>query len=118
MSLSITGEIKEILPVESGVSKATDKEWKRQGFVIDTGAQYNPEVYLGLFGQEKIDMLANFKVGQHVDVAFNLSSRRWEKEGKVSYFTSCDVWKMDLDKSITPMDEAPVMAAQEDDLPF
>ena len=38
MSLAVKGRITKILSIESGTSKA-GKEWKKQGFVIDTGAQ-------------------------------------------------------------------------------
>ena len=47
MSLAITGKLVKALDVESGTSKA-GKEWKKQSFVIDTGAQYNPE-YVSVF---------------------------------------------------------------------
>ena len=36
------GKVIEILPIESGISKA-QKEWKRQSFVIDNYDQYNPK---------------------------------------------------------------------------
>ena len=32
-------------------------EWKKQSFVLDTGAQYNPEICLQLFGDDKIAIL-------------------------------------------------------------
>ena len=57
MSLSIKGRITQILDVESGTSKA-GKEWKKQAFVVDTGAQYNPLVCFSLFGEEKINIHA------------------------------------------------------------
>ena len=62
MSLSIKGKINQILSVESGTSKA-GKEWKKQSFVVDTGAQYNPLVCFSLFGEEKISMLTNLSGG-------------------------------------------------------
>jgi hypothetical protein len=39
MSLTIKGKLSRKLSVESGTSKA-GKEWKKQSFVVDTGAQY------------------------------------------------------------------------------
>lgn len=76
MSLSIKGKLAQILAVESGTSKA-GKEWKKQGFIIDTGDQYNPNVCFSLFGEDKIGMLSNFSVGQEIEVSFNLSSREF-----------------------------------------
>jgi hypothetical protein len=49
MSLAVKGRITKVLSIETGTSKA-GKEWKKQSFVLDTGAQYNPEVCFSLFG--------------------------------------------------------------------
>ena len=109
MSLGIKGKITKRLPIEKGTSKA-GKEWQKQSFVIDTSAQYNPEVCFSLFGDEKIAMLTNFKDGDDVSVAFNVSSR--EFNGK--FYHNLDAWKInaaDQTKN-TPIVE------EEDDLPF
>ena len=90
MSLSIKGRIKQILPVESGTSRA-GKSWRKQSFVVDTGAQYNPDVCFGVFGDDKIDMLSKYNAGQEVEVSFNVSSR--EYNGK--YYHNIDAWKID-----------------------
>ena len=73
MSLTIKGKLSRKLSVESGTSKA-GKEWKKQSFVVDTGAQYNPEVCFQLFGEDKIQMLSSHNEGDQVEVSFNLSS--------------------------------------------
>jgi len=88
--LKVKGKIVKVLAIESGESKA-GKEWKKQGFVIDTGAQYNPKVCFNLFGDDKIDMLKNFGEGEEVDVYFNISSR--EFNGK--YYHNIDAWKIE-----------------------
>lgn len=87
--LKISGKITNILDVEEGTSKA-GKPWKKQSFVIDTGAQYNPEVCFGVFGDEKVDMLSSFHEGQDVEVKFNISSR--EFNGK--YYHNIDAWNI------------------------
>ena len=89
-NLAVKGRIKQILDVESGKSKA-GKEWKKQGFVLDTGAQYNPDVCFSLFGDDKIAVLRNFTQGDEVEVAFNVSSR--EYNGK--WYHNIDAWKID-----------------------
>jgi hypothetical protein len=87
--LKVKGTISKILEVESGTSKA-GKEWQKQGFVIDTGAQYNPEVCFSVFGDEKVDMLSSFVEGQEIEVKFNISSR--EFNGK--YYHNLDAWNI------------------------
>jgi len=120
MSLVVKGKIISILEMESGVSKA-GKEWKKQSFVVDTGAQYNPTVCFSLFGEEKINMLRDFGNGQEVEVAFNVSSR--EFNGK--WYHNIDAWKISSlgQGSSAPMNEAPApeidaAPAEDDDLPF
>jgi len=89
--LKIKGRITSKLEVETGTSKA-GKEWQKGGFVIDTGAQYNPEVCFSLFGEEKIEMLSKFKEGDEVEVLFNISSREFNDK----YYHNLDAWKIDF----------------------
>jgi len=86
----IKGTIKTILEVESGTSKS-GKEWKKQSFVVDTGNEYNPEVCFSVFGDEKVENLSNYKVGDEVNVGYNLSSR--EYNGR--YFHNVDAWRIE-----------------------
>ena len=122
MSLTVNGKIVNILNVESGTSKA-GKEWKKQSFVIDTGDQYNPNVCFSLFGDDKIAMMANYSVGQDVEVSFNLSSR--EFNGK--WYHNIDAWRINPQAAGAPAggDVPPPTAAdmasdgaETDDLPF
>lgn len=119
MSLSVKGRITNIIEVESGTSKA-GKEWKKQSFVVDTGAQFNPLVCFSLFGEEKINMLRDFGNGQEVEVAFNVSSR--EFSGK--WYHNIDAWKITgVGQGVPAGNAAPAPAiddapAEDDDLPF
>ena len=87
--LKVIGKITKVLDIESGVSKS-QKEWKKQTFVIDSGSQFNPEVAFSLFGDDKIKMLSRFEVGKEVEVKFNVSSR--EFNGK--YYHNLDAWSI------------------------
>lgn len=121
MSLSITGKIKHKLELESGTSKA-GKEWKSQSFILDTEANYNPDICFKLFGEEKIKLLNDLNEGEKVHVYFNLSSREWN--GK--WFTSADAWKIekingDQTEEVIDDSDIPVFENnqnEEDDLPF
>ncbi len=124
MSLTITGKLLKILPVESGTSKE-GKEWKKQNFVVDSYNQYNPEVCFNAFGDEKIKSLSNFKEGEEITVSFNLSSR--EFNGK--YYHNIDAWRIekslgnptvsagDIVQKLEPS-VIPASAPIDDDLPF
>lgn len=89
MNLEMKGKLAKVLDAQKGVSKA-GKEWVKQSIVLDNGAKFNPEICFNLFGQEKVDMLSDFNVGDDIEVLFNLSSREY----KGNYYTSADVWKM------------------------
>ena len=41
--MDVKGKLVKKLDVESGISKSK-KVWKKQTVVIDTGAEYNPEI--------------------------------------------------------------------------
>ena len=127
MSLSVKGRVSNILAIESGVSKA-GKEWKKQGFIIDTGEQYNPEICFSVFGEDKLQMVAGITVGEEVEVHFNLSSR--EFNGK--YYHNIDAWRIEKGsaqaaQNVVPNNAAPLPtsetpfdsnSAESDDLPF
>lgn len=127
MSLEITGRITQVLSIESGQSKA-GKEWRKQSFVIDSGAQFNPLVCFSLFGDDKINMLRDFGSGQEVKVSFNVSSR--EYNGR--WYHNLDAWRIEAVGQNAPADaKAPVgdepfvsvnqdlsSEEEEDDLPF
>ena len=101
-SLTMTGKIHHISDTKSGVSKA-DKEWIALEFVIDTNAEYNPLIAFKVFGEKKVKEFQekNHKLGDIVDVSFNLSSR--EHEGR--YYTSADMWKIDSVVETEPAQE-------------
>lgn len=113
MSLQVKGKITKILDVEKGESKA-GKEWQKINFVVDTGAEFNPEVCFQIFGEEKVNNFTQYnKVGSDVEVSFNVSSR--EYNGK--YYHNLDAWKVWGVKEET-QEATPVAQEAADDLPF
>ena len=83
-------KITKVNEVESGTSKA-GKAWKKLTFVGETQEQYNNLYAFELFGEEKVDSFVKYnKVGDVVDVDFNVSTREWEGR----YFTSLSAWKV------------------------
>lgn len=45
--------------------------------------------------QDKTTLVDNFNIGDEVKVFFNIRGNKWEKDGKVSYFTNLDAWKIE-----------------------
>ena len=98
----IKGKIKAFLEVQSGISK-TDKEWKKQTFIVTNkdGYQGAEQLYpFEVFGVEKVDNLTKYnKVGQEVEVSFRIGCNEW----KDKYYTSLNAWRIDkVAESETP----------------
>lgn len=92
--MNIKGKVKAVLPVDSGTSK-NGNAWQKGGFVITTEGQYPKDVAFTLFGEDKIAQCP--KVGEEVDVHFDLSSR--EYNGK--WFHDIQAWKIDRPQANT-----------------
>lgn len=111
--LKVTGKITEVSDVKTGVSKA-GKEWKSLSFVIDNGAEYNNESEFSIFGAEKVDNFAKYnKLGDTVDVSFNINLRR-TADGKK--FQNLDAWR--VFKGVAEGVDAVLAGDDNDSLPF
>lgn len=106
--MEVKGKVVKKLPIESGISKS-EKEWKKQVIVIDTGADYNPEIAIQAFGDDKIKDLNKLSVGDLVLIKCNVSSR--EYNGK--YFHNIDGWFFTKNTK-----EEGVVVPDSEDLPF
>lgn len=90
-NLELKGTITAIAEVQEGTAKSSGKTWKKSGFVVETKGEYPKSVYFTVFGEEKVNNLLKFnKVGQDVDVSFNVESR--EYNGK--YYTDLQAWRI------------------------
>ena len=90
-NLELNGTITVISEVQEGTAKSSGNTWKKCGFAVETKGEYPKSVYFTVFGEEKVDNLLKFnKVGQNVDVSFNVESR--EYSGK--FYTDLNAWKI------------------------
>jgi len=92
MSFELTGKIIEILATQT----ITDK-FKKREFIVEykdnpSGAyvQYLKFQFTG----DKVTMLDSYKPGQDVNISFNIKGRKYEKDGRVSYFMDLEAWKI------------------------
>mgnify|MGYP003638869292 CR=1 FL=1 len=74
--MEVKGKLVKKLAVESGISKS-EKQWKKQTVVVDTGADYNPEIAIQAFGDEKIKDLDKLSIGDEVVIKCNVYSREY-----------------------------------------
>ena len=110
--MKVTAKITKVMEATSGTS-ATGKEWKKLSFLAETTEEYNNLYCFEVFGEEKVDNFLKFnKVGQLVDIDFNVKTNEW----KDRYFTSLQAWK--IFKAEDSMSVPAPMEEQTGDLPF
>jgi len=81
--------------------------------------------------QNNCDKLDGYNEGDEVKVTFNLRGREYTKDGRTSYFTNLDAWKIEAPTASAPPaappssdagfptpDDAPPLPTSNDDLPF
>lgn len=85
--LNISGIVLNILPLQSGTSKAGN-QWQKQDFILETGGQYPRKVCICLFG----DNVAKFplQVGQSVTASVDIESR----EFNARWYTDVRAWNV------------------------
>ena len=105
--MEVKGKLVKKLDVESGISKS-EKAWQKQTCIIDTGGDFNNEVAVSAFGEDKINSLNKLEVGMDVVILCNVYSR--EYKGK--YYHNIDGYHFTNNSKI----ENPV--SDSDDLPF
>jgi hypothetical protein len=101
MSFEITGTIHEI----SDTNQVSDR-FKKREFVVEKkenngGAVFQDYIKFQLT-QDRVSLVDNFKVGDEVKIMFNIRGNRWEKAGKVNYFTNLDAWRIEGNESSGP----------------
>ena len=113
--LKKVGAIAKIGKAKSG--QGSNGTWKNIEFVIKTDDKYNNVIPFVIFGEEKVDNFVKYnKVGQTVEVDFNISSREYkDKNGEERYSVSLQAWKVFVagnNSNVTQKQEVAV------DLPF
>jgi hypothetical protein len=100
MSYKLTGVIKVLNPTV----QVNEKFAKREFVVTERTGTYPQDVQFQAT-QDKCAMLDSFKVGQNVEVSFNLRGRCWESpSGEEKYFNSLEAWKIEAVGNVTTPD--------------
>ncbi|MBL4880661.1 MAG: DUF3127 domain-containing protein [Oleispira sp.] len=89
----VTGNITQIAEVKEGTTKAGDA-FKTLSFLVDTGEEYNNIYSFDLYQSGEKDNIDKFlqynKVGQNVDVKFNVRTNEYKEK----YYTSLQAWSI------------------------
>ena len=89
MALELEGTLRQKLGVQSGMSSRGS--WTKQEFVLEyPDGNFTSQVVMLAFGQDKVQELDKYQVGDRIKVSFNLKSR--EYNGR--WYTDVQVWRI------------------------
>lgn len=94
MTFELTGKVIDI----QQINNISDKFRKRE-FVIETTEAGSSTVFVNYVKfqlvQDKCDLIDDSFMNEEVKVSFNIKGNKWERDGKTSYFTNLDVWRIE-----------------------
>ena len=94
MSFEITGKL---IAKYDTVQKSDS--FRTREFVIEKSESGKERTFVNYIKfqctQDKTSMIDRVSVGDEVKVYFNLKGNKWEKEGRTSYFTNLDAWRIE-----------------------
>lgn len=86
--MEIKGTIVSVLPIQSGVSKSSGKEWRKQEYVLETlDEKYPKKICFSAWGAH-IDEFV-LRIGDVIEAAIELESR--EYQGR--WYTEVRAWR-------------------------
>ena len=102
MALELEGTLAQKLPVQSGNSARGP--WAKQEFILEyPDGNFTAKACFTAWGQDKVQDLGKYQVGDKVKVSFNLKSR--EYNGR--WYNDLQIWK------IAPAGAQPAAPAQQ-----
>lgn len=122
--MEIKGKVHEI-----GATQQVSETFKKRDLIIEFAENPTYPEYIRFEAlQDKTALMDSLKVGDQVEVFFNLRGRPWtDKTGKTSYFNSLVVWRINALAANAVAQNSPELAppvdvsnapGDEDDLPF
>ena len=128
MAFEVSGKLIEIFEtVQASAS------FRKREFVVEKVEQVGGNEFTDFIKfqltQDRCSLIDSFSVNDQVKVSFNIRGNRWEKDGKVSFFTNLAAWRIEKeaggaeqDMGAPFPDSSEMPPAQEDapddDLPF
>lgn len=127
MSFELSGKVIDVGPVEQ-----KGETFRKREFVVEvseagnSGREFTDYIKFQCI-QDRTDIIDESFLNENVKVSFNIKGNKWEKDGRVSYFTNLDAWRIEkVSGENAPTDDLPPpllddMPPEEedmDDLPF
>lgn len=94
MSFEINGKL-----YEKNDTVAVTEKFRKREFVIEKTESTNSGEFTELIKfqltQDRCDLLDRCNVNDEIKISFNIKGRKWEKDGKISYFTNLEAWRIE-----------------------
>ena len=94
MAFEIIGKVIDISPVNQ-----VSEKFRKREFVVEKKETGSTAVFVDYIKfqllQEKCDLINESFMNEEIKVWFNLKGNKWERDGKLSYFTNLDAWKIE-----------------------
>lgn len=110
LTIELEGKIIAVLPMQSGISKSTGKNWQSQEFVIETVEQYPKKCCFRVFGEDKINSLA-IHISEELTVSLDIDSH--EYNGR--WYNNFTAWAVKRKEPSSPIENQNMSQV---DLPF
>lgn len=95
MSYELTGKLLEKYDTVNRSGSFRTRE-----FIIEKSEDFNGKTFVNYVKfqavQDRTLMLDKFSVGDMVRINFNIRGSKWERDGKISYITNLDAWRLEL----------------------
>ena len=105
--MSTTYQIIGKLRVKMDEQQISDR-FKKREFVIEVenerNSDWNDFIKFQLT-QDRCNDIEDYSLGSQIKVSFNVRGRKFEKDGRVNYFSNLEAWKVEKDNSDQPAQE-------------
>jgi hypothetical protein len=121
MNFSLSGKL-----IEKFDTQQVSDTFRKREFVVETneqnaGREFTEQIKFQLL-QDKCDLIDNFNIDDNIKITFNIRGRKWEKDGRVNYFTNLDAWRIEpedmLDENVITPEDFESYDDDMDDVPF
>ncbi|MBP5589534.1 MAG: DUF3127 domain-containing protein [Bacteroidales bacterium] len=107
MAFELTGKVIDIQPVQQ-----VSEKFRKREFVIEKQENSSTAIFVDYVKfqlvQDKCDLINDSFMNTEVKVSFNIKGNKWERDGKVNYFTNLDAWRIEkVDQAAASPHSAP-----------